>query len=179
MLVIETGYFSLGWEEMGDAISASRSRRFAADWRKGADIAKLAERLAKDKSARDQGRAARVHNETATGMVLPLADVRRAMDEAKHPALLLSDTISSLGLMEYKMDAWGVDVTVGGSQKGLMLPTGMSFTGVSEQGDRGLAPDQVPRYYFNWEMMNGRAAAEVHRHRAGASCSSACRNCSR
>ena len=74
-----------------------------------------------------------VHNETATGMVLPLAEVRRAMDEAKHPALLLSDTISSLGSMEYKMDAWGIDVTVGGSQKGLMLPTGMSLTGVSNK----------------------------------------------
>ena len=90
-------------------------------------------------------------------MVLPIADIRRAIDEAKHPALLLSDTISSLACMEYKMDAWGIDVTVGGSQKGLMLPTGMSMTGVSNKALEVSRKTKTPRHYWNWEMMTGRA----------------------
>jgi alanine-glyoxylate transaminase/serine-glyoxylate transaminase/serine-pyruvate transaminase len=90
-------------------------------------------------------------------MVLPVADIRRAMDETKHPALLLSDTISSLASMEYKMDAWGIDVTVGGSQKGLMLPTGMSLTGVSNKAIEVSRKNKAPRHYWNWEMMNGRS----------------------
>jgi alanine-glyoxylate transaminase/serine-glyoxylate transaminase/serine-pyruvate transaminase len=129
---------------------------FAADWRKGADVSKLAERLTKDK-AHEIKAVLTVHNETATGMVLPVAEIRRAMDEAKHPALLLSDTISSLASMEYKMDAWGVDVTVGGSQKGLMLPTGMSLTGVSNKAIELARKNKAPRHYWNWELMNGRA----------------------
>src|SRR5258708_5744368 len=104
VLVIETGYFSLGWKEMGEALGL-KVETLNADWRTGIDIAKITERLAKDKAHEIKGVLA-VHNETATGLVLPLQDVRRAMDEAKHPALLLSDTISSLGSMEYKMDAW-------------------------------------------------------------------------
>ena len=87
-----------------------------ADQRKGADIARIAERLAADKEHQIKA-VVTVHNETATGMVLPIDQVRRAIDEAKHPALLLSDTISSLASMEYRMDAWGIDLTVGGSQK--------------------------------------------------------------
>ena len=117
---------------------------------------KLSERLAKDK-AHEIKAVLTVHNETATGMVLPVAEIRRAMDEAKHPALLLSDTISSLASMEYKMDAWGVDVTVGGSQKGLMLPTGMSLTGVSNKAIEVARKNKAPRHYWNWELMNGRA----------------------
>jgi alanine-glyoxylate transaminase/serine-glyoxylate transaminase/serine-pyruvate transaminase len=97
-----------------------------------------------------------VHNETATGMVLPLAEVRRALDQSKHPALLLCDTISSLGSMEYKMDAWGVDVTVGGSQKGLMMPTGMAITGVSAKAMEASRTSKMPKYYFNWQLMEAR-----------------------
>jgi alanine-glyoxylate transaminase/serine-glyoxylate transaminase/serine-pyruvate transaminase len=97
-----------------------------------------------------------VHNETATGMVLPMAEVRRALDQAKHPALLLCDTISSLGSMEYKMDAWGIDVTIAGSQKGLMLPTGMSITGVSSKALEASRKSRLPKYYFNWELMAAR-----------------------
>ena len=142
-----------GFDEDGivDAVET-----FAADWRTGADVGKLAERLAKDK-AHEIKAVLTVHNETATGMVLPVADIRRALDETKHPALLLSDTISSLASMEYKMDAWGVDVTVGGSQKGLMLPTGMSLTGVSNKAIEISRKNKAPRHYWNWEMMNGRS----------------------
>ena len=155
VLIVETGYFSQSWAEMAVNLGI-KVETFAADWRKGADITKLAERLAKDK-AHEIKAVLTVHNETATGMVLPVAEIRRAMDEAKHPALLLSDTISSLASMDYKMDAWGVDVTVGGSQKGLMLPTGMSLTGVSNKAIEVARKNKAPRHYWNWELMNGRA----------------------
>src|SRR5471030_1081537 len=154
VLVIETGYFSMGWKEMGEALGL-KVEVLGADWRKGMDISKVAERLKQDKAHEIKGVLA-VHNETATGMVLPLAEVRRAMDEAKHPALLLSDTISSLGSMEYKMDAWGVDVTVGGSQKGLMMPTGLALTGVSDKALEASRKSKMPKYYFNWALMQSR-----------------------
>ena len=154
VLVVETGYFSLGWKEMAETLGL-KVETVPADWRKGVDIAKVAERLARDKGHEIKAVLA-VHNETATGMVLPLADVRRAIDEARHPALLLSDTISSLGSMEYKMDAWGVDVTVGGSQKGLMMPTGMAITGVSAKAMEASRTSKMPKYYFNWQLMEAR-----------------------
>jgi alanine-glyoxylate transaminase / serine-glyoxylate transaminase / serine-pyruvate transaminase len=154
VLVVETGYFSLGWKEMVETLGL-KVETVPADWRKGVEIAKVAERLAKDKAHEIKAVLA-VHNETATGMVLPLAEIRRAIDEAKHPALLLSDTISSLGSMEYKMDAWRVDVTVGGSQKGLMMPTGMALTGVSAKAMEASRTSKLPKYYFNWQLMNAR-----------------------
>ena len=154
VLVIETGYFSLGWKEMGEALGL-KVETLNADWRTGIDIARITERLTKDKAHEIKGVLA-VHNETATGLVLPLQEVRRAHDEAKHPALLLSDTISSLGSMEYKMDAWGIDVTVGGSQKGLMMPTGLALTGVSKKAMEASRKSKLPKYYFNWELMAAR-----------------------
>jgi alanine-glyoxylate transaminase/serine-glyoxylate transaminase/serine-pyruvate transaminase len=155
VVILESGYFSASWSQMAVNLGL-KVETIAADWRKGADIPQLAERLAKDK-ANEIKAVLVVHNETATGMVLPVADIRRAIDEAKHPALLLSDTISSLASIDYKMDAWGVDVTVGGSQKGLMLPTGMSFTGVSDKAREAARRNKAPRHYFNWELMNGRS----------------------
>lgn len=154
VLVIETGHFSLGWKEMAETLGL-KVETVEADWRKGVDLSKVAERLAKDKGHEIKAVLA-VHNETATGLVLPLQEVRRALDEAKHPAMLLSDTISSLGSMEYKMDAWGVDVTVGGSQKGLMMPTGMAITGVSAKAMEASRKAKLPKYYFNWELMAAR-----------------------
>jgi alanine-glyoxylate transaminase/serine-glyoxylate transaminase/serine-pyruvate transaminase len=151
VLVIETGYFSLGFKELAETLGL-RVEVVGADWRKGLEFAKLSERLAADKSHEIKAVLA-VHNETATGMVLPLAEVRRALDQAKHPALLLSDTISSLGSMEYKMDAWGIDVTIAGSQKGLMMPTGMAITGVSNKALEASRKAKLPKYYFNWELM--------------------------
>ena len=154
VLVVETGYFSLGWKKMVETLGL-KVETVPADWRKGVEIAKVAEHLAKDKAHAIKAVLA-VHNETATGMVLPLAEIRRAIDEAKHPALLLSDTISSLGSMEYKMDAWGIDVTIGGSQKGLMMPTGMVLTGVSDKAMEASRTSKMPKYYFNWQLMNSR-----------------------
>jgi alanine-glyoxylate transaminase/serine-glyoxylate transaminase/serine-pyruvate transaminase len=152
--VIETGYFSLGFKELAETLGL-KVEVVGADWRKGLEFAHLAERLAKDKSHEIKAVLA-VHNETATGMVLPLAEVRRALDQAKHPALLLSDTISSLGSMDYKMDAWGIDVTIAGSQKGLMMPTGMAITGVSKKALEASRKAKLPKYYFNWELMESR-----------------------
>ncbi len=154
VLVIETGYFSLGFKELAETLGL-KVEVVPADWRKGIGIPKIAERLAADKNHEIKAVLA-VHNETATGMVLPLADVRRALDQAKHPALLLSDTISSLGSMEYKMDAWGIDVTIAGSQKGLMLPTGMAITGVSNKALEAARKAKLPKYYVNWELMAAR-----------------------
>ena len=154
VLVIETGYFSLGFKELAETLGL-KVEVVGADWRKGLEFAKLSERLAADKGHEIKAVLA-VHNETATGMVLPLAEVRRAMDQAKHPALLLSDTISSLGSMEYKMDAWGIDVTIAGSQKGLMMPTGMAITGVSNKALEVSRKSKLPKYYFNWELMAAR-----------------------
>jgi len=154
VLLIETGYFSLGWKELAEKFGL-KIEVVQADWRKGVDISRIAERLAGDKNHEIKAVLA-VHNETATGMVLPLAEVRRAMDQAKHPALLLSDTISSLASMEYKMDAWGIDVTIAGSQKGLMLPTGMAITGVSKKAMEASRKAKLPKYYFNWELMTQR-----------------------
>jgi len=154
VLVIETGYFSMGFKELAETLGL-KVEVVQADWRTGVDISKVAERLAADKGHEIKAVLA-VHNETATGMVLPLAEVRRALDQAKHPALLLSDTISSLGSMEYKMDAWGIDVTIAGSQKGLMLPTGMAITGVSNKALEASRKAKLPKYYFNWELMAAR-----------------------
>ena len=154
VLVIETGYFSLGFKELAEAMGL-RVEMLPADWRKGLVIDKLTERLTADKSHEIKAVLA-VHNETATGLFLPMADVRRALDQAKHPALLLADTISSLGSMEYKMDAWGIDVTIAGSQKGLMLPTGLAMTGVSAKAMEVARKAKLPKYYFNWELMASR-----------------------
>lgn len=154
VLMIESGYFSESWTQMATSFGV-KVETLGADWRRGVDIAKLAERLAKDKSHEIKAVLV-VHNETATGMFIPIQDVRRALDETRHPALLLSDTISSLGSLDYRMDAWGIDVTVGGSQKGLMLPTGMSMTGVSDKALEVAARSKMPRHYFNWQMMNAR-----------------------
>jgi alanine-glyoxylate transaminase / serine-glyoxylate transaminase / serine-pyruvate transaminase len=154
ILVLESGYFSDEWAAMarGHGLVA---RVLAADWRRGVDMAALREELAADKSHVIKAICA-VHNETATGMTLPLPAIRQAIDAARHPALFLADTISSLGSLEFRMDEWGVDCVVGGSQKGLMLPTGMSFTGVSAKGLAAHGNAKLARFYFDWTMMGNR-----------------------
>ncbi len=154
VLIIESGHFSNGWQEMGEALGL-KVEMLKADWRKGVDFESLNKRLADDKNHEIKG-VFTVHNETATGMMLPLAEVRRALDATKHPAMLLSDTISSLVSMDYKMDAWGVDVTVAGSQKGLMMPTGLAITGVSKKAMEASRHSKMPKYYFNWALMAAR-----------------------
>src|SRR5258708_36766728 len=107
-----------------------KSEFMGGDWRKPADPAAIEKRLTEDKAHAIKA-VCIVHNETSTGVVSDISAVRQAIDSAKHPALLLVDTISSLGSIDYRHDAWGVDVTVAGSQKGLMLPPGPAFNPVS------------------------------------------------
>lgn len=154
LLVIETGFFSENWAKMAKDLGLE-VRTLDADWRRGADMAALRAALQADAGHAIKAVCA-VHNETATGMVLPLVEVRAALDAVGHPALLLTDTISSLGSLDFRMDAWGIDVAVGGSQKGLMLPTGMSFTGVSAKAMAAHAASRLPKSYFNWTNMLAR-----------------------
>ncbi len=155
VLVLESGYFSEGWAEMAER-HGLEPRVVQADWRRGIDPAAVEAALRADTAGAIKGVLA-VHNETATGVTTPIRDIRAAIDAAGHEALLLVDTISSLGSMEFDMDGWGVDATVGGSQKGLMLPTGFSFTAVSEKGMRAHAKARLPRFYFDWSEMTKRA----------------------
>lgn len=154
ILVLESGYFSDEWGAMARGFGLE-VRSIAADWRTGVSLADVQKALAED-TAHVIKAVCVVHNETATGMMIPLPAVRAAIDAAGHPALFLADTISSLGSLEFRMDDWGIDCVVGGSQKGLMLPTGMSFTGVSEKAMAAHAQARLPRYYFDWTLMQKR-----------------------
>jgi alanine-glyoxylate transaminase/serine-glyoxylate transaminase/serine-pyruvate transaminase len=154
VLILESGHFSQSWGRMASDLGLE-VRNLAADWRRGVDIADLRAALAED-----HGHAIKavcvVHNETSTGMTIPVQEVRAAMDEAGHPALLLADTISSLGSIDFRMDEWGVDAAVGGSQKGLMLPTGLGFTGVSAKAMAAHPDAKLKRHYFDWTAMGKR-----------------------
>ncbi len=154
VLVLETGRFSASWGEMATAYGIE-VETLPFDWRVGVDPAKVEERLKAD-TARDIRGILLVHNETATGVAHPVAEVRKAIDRADHPGLFLSDTISSLASIDFRMDEWKVDVAVGGSQKGLMLPIGMGFTGVSKKALDATQSARLPRAYFDWRLMLGR-----------------------
>src|SRR5437763_1244265 len=119
--------------------------------------AQLEARLREDREHRIKAVLA-VHNETSTGVVHPVAALRRAIDAAGHPALYLVDTISSLASFDFRMDEWCVDVVVAGSQKGLMLPTGMAFTGVSTRAIAAAAEAKLPRVYWDWRRLLGEAS---------------------
>ena len=155
VLMLDSGYFSLQWGVMAEK-HGLEVRTVTADWRRGVDLADVAAALQADTAHKIRAVCV-VHNETSTGVVLPLADIRAAMDAAGHPALLLADTISSLGSMDFRMDDWRVDAVVGGSQKGLMLPTGMSFTGVSDKALEAHKTARLARHYFDWTPMLARA----------------------
>ena len=151
ILVLETGWFSEGWAAMATKLGL-HPRTVHADWRRGMDVSAVQSALKLD-SAHTIKAVLAVHNETATGLVMPLAEVRAAMDAAGHPALLLVDTISSLGSLDFRMDEWGIDAVVGGSQKGLMLPTGFSFTAASAKAMKAHEAANLPRHYFDWSVM--------------------------
>jgi alanine-glyoxylate transaminase / serine-glyoxylate transaminase / serine-pyruvate transaminase len=154
ILVLESGYFSDEWANMARAHGLD-VQIIAADWRRGVDIAAVRDALAADKAHAVKA-ICTVHNETATGMKLPLEAIRATIDDTQHPALFLVDTISSLGSLDFRMDEWKIDCVVGGSQKGLMLPTGMSFTGVSDKGMAAHANARLKRFYFDWTLMQQR-----------------------
>ncbi|CAA9232301.1 MAG: Serine--glyoxylate aminotransferase [uncultured Craurococcus sp.] len=154
VLIVESGYFSESWAKMAGDLGLE-VQTVAADWRRGADPAAVQAALAADRAHAIKAVCV-VHNETATGMTLPVQEIRAAMDATGHPALLLADTISSLGSLDFRMDEWGVDASVGGSQKGLMLHTGMSFNGVSAKAMEAHKASRLPKHYFNWTNMLAR-----------------------
>ncbi len=151
ILIVETGNFSESWGRMASGLGIE-VQTLPADWTKGAEPDAIRAALAADTGHTIKAVCC-VHNETATGMVLPLPAIRAAIDAAGHPALFLADTISSLGSIDFRMDEWGVDCAVGGSQKGLMLPTGLSFTGVSNKAMEVHKTSKMPKHYFNWTNM--------------------------
>jgi alanine-glyoxylate transaminase/serine-glyoxylate transaminase/serine-pyruvate transaminase len=151
ILILETGHFSEAWGRMATDLGVE-VEVLPADWRAGLDYAALRDALGADGAHRLKAVCA-VHNETSTGMTLDLARIRAILDEAGHPALLLADTISSLGSIDFRMDEWGVDAAVGGSQKGLMLPVGFSFSAASEKALAAHAKATLPKHYFHWTRM--------------------------
>src|SRR5882724_6144638 len=156
VLVVESGYFSLNWGMRGEAFGLE-VETLANDWRTAADPARLESRLREDREHAIKAVLV-VHNETSTGVVNDIDQLRRAIDSARHPALFLVDTISSLASMDFRMDEWGVDVVVAGSQKGLMLPTGMAFTGISAKALAAAAQAKLPRVYWDWKRLMGEAS---------------------
>jgi alanine-glyoxylate transaminase / serine-glyoxylate transaminase / serine-pyruvate transaminase len=153
VLVAESGYFSLNWGLRAESFGL-QVETLPNDWRRPVDPAKLEARLREDKAHEIKAVLA-VHNETSTGVCHPIAAMRKAIDAAKHPALFCVDVISSLGSFDFRMDEWGVDVVVVGSQKGLMLPTGMAFTGVSAKAIAATAVAKLPRVYWDWRRLLG------------------------
>ena len=151
VLMVRTGWFATLWHEMATRLGLEPIL-LETDWRRGADPAAIADALRADAAHRIRAVCV-VHNETSTGCTSPIAAVRAAIDAAEHPALLLVDTISSLGSMEYRHEEWGVDVTVAGSQKGLMLPPGLSFNAVSPRALAASDRAQLPRSFWDWQRM--------------------------
>ncbi len=156
LLVVESGFFSLNWGMRSEAFGLE-VETLPNDWRRPADPARLEARLREDREHRIKA-VLLVHSETSTGVANPVAALRRAIDAARHPALYLVDTISSLASMDFRMDEWGVDVVVAGSQKGLMLPTGMAFTGISAKALAAAAEAKLPRVYWDWKRLMGEAS---------------------
>jgi alanine-glyoxylate transaminase/serine-glyoxylate transaminase/serine-pyruvate transaminase len=151
VLMFETGHFATLWQRMAAKLGLV-TEFIPTDWRRGADPAALEGALAADKSHAIKAVCV-VHNETSTGVTSRIPLVRKAMDAAGHPALLLVDTISSLGSIDYRHDEWGVDVTVASSQKGLMLPPGLSFNAISEKARKAAAHARLPKSYWGWDEM--------------------------
>ncbi len=151
LLMYETGHFAALWKNM--ALKLGLKPEFIeSDWRSGADANAIEARL-KDDTGHTIKAVCVVHNETSTGATSRIDEVRQAIDAAKHPALLVVDTISGLASADYRHDEWGVDVTVSGSQKGLMLPPGISFNAISEKALAAARASKMPKLFWSWEEM--------------------------
>ena len=151
VLMFETGQFASLWQRLAERLGLIVDF-VPGDWRRGADPDVLEERLRAD-AERAIKAVCVVHNETSTGVASRIAELRQAIDRAGHPALFMVDTISSLASIDYRHDAWGVDVTVAGSQKGLMLPPGLSFNAVSDKALKAAGQARLPRSYWDWQDM--------------------------
>jgi alanine-glyoxylate transaminase/serine-glyoxylate transaminase/serine-pyruvate transaminase len=149
VLCFETGHFATLWQEMASSLGLVVDF-VPGDWRHGVSPEVVTERLSADTSHSIKAVCV-VHNETSTGVASRIGEIRAAIDAAGHPALYLVDTISSLGSIDYRHDEWGVDVTVAGSQKGLMLPPGLSFNAISDKALAASRTAKLPRSFWNWE----------------------------
>ena len=151
VLMAETGHFAALWQKMAMRLGLE-AEFLPGDWRHGADPEAIEKQLRADTGKRIKAVCV-VHNETSTGVVSRIAEIRKAIDAAKHPALFMVDTISSLASIDYRHDDWGVDVTVAGSQKGLMLPPGLSFNCISKKALAASKSARLPRSYWAWDEM--------------------------
>jgi alanine-glyoxylate transaminase/serine-glyoxylate transaminase/serine-pyruvate transaminase len=149
VLMVETGQFAMLWRRLAERCKLDIDM-LSGDWRRGANAKEIEARLAADKQHQIKAVMV-VHNETSTGCVSDIPAVRGAMDRVKHPALLMVDTVSGLGSLDYRHDAWGVDVSVSGSQKGLMLPPGLGFNAVSEKALAASKANSSIRSYWDWQ----------------------------
>ena len=151
VLMFETGHFATLWRNMAVALGLEVDF-VPTDWRHGVDPEIVEQKLAEDKDQRIKSVMA-VHNETSTGVTSRIPLIRAAIDRANHPALLMVDTISSLASIDYRHEEWGVDVTVGCSQKGLMLPPGLGLNAISDKALKAAKSAQMPRSFWDWEAM--------------------------
>jgi len=151
VLMYETGHFATLWQKMAAKLGLE-VEFIPSDWRRGTDPEAIEKKLRADTDQRIKAVCV-VHNETSTGVVSRVPEVRKAIDAAKHPALFMVDTISSLASIDYRHDEWGVDVTVAGSQKGLMLPPGLSFNCISPRAIKASTAAKLPRSYWAWDEM--------------------------
>jgi len=151
VLMFETGHFATLWKQIAERMGLD-VEWVPGDWRRGVDPARVEEHLQEDRGHAIKAVCV-VHNETSTGVASRIPLVRHAIDHARHPALFMVDTISSLGSIDYRHDEWGVDVTVGASQKGLMLPPGLSFNAVGEKALAAHGRATLPRAYWDWSAV--------------------------
>ncbi len=151
VLMVETGQFATLWKKMAENIGL-KPEFIATDWRIGADPNAIEAHLRKD-TKKEIKAVCVLHNETSTGCLSPISEIRKAIDAAGHPALFLVDTISSLASTDYRHDEWGVDVTVGGAQKGLMMPPGMSFNAVSDKALAASKTAKSLKSFWAWDDM--------------------------
>jgi alanine-glyoxylate transaminase/serine-glyoxylate transaminase/serine-pyruvate transaminase len=157
VVMYETGHFATLWQKMAAKLGLEVDF-IPGDWRRGADPEAIEKKLRADAEKRIRAVCV-VHNETSTGVASRIPEIRKAMDAGKHPALLMVDTISSLASIDYRHDEWGVDVTVAGSQKGLMLPPGLSFNCISSKALAASKSATMPKSYWAWDEMiaNGKS----------------------
>jgi alanine-glyoxylate transaminase/serine-glyoxylate transaminase/serine-pyruvate transaminase len=149
VLMAEVGQFAVLWRDV--ALRLGLQVDFLpGDWRRGVDVEMVRERLAADRTRAIKA-VAIVHNETSSGVTSDVAAVRQAIDDAGHPALLMVDAVSSLGAIDYRHDEWGVDVTVSGSQKGLMVPPGLGFNAISRKAIAASSSARLPRAFWDWQ----------------------------
>ena len=151
VLMVETGHFATLWQQMA-ARWGIEVDFIPGDWRRGAEPEAIEAKLAEDRTHSIKAVMV-VHNETSTGATSRIAAIRKAIDNANHPALFLVDTISSLGSADFRHDEWGVDVTVSCSQKGLMLPPGLGFNAISDKALAASKTNKMPRSYWDWQEM--------------------------